>query len=272
MSSAISLPLVVVADANVVLSCGTLPSTVKPATWIADSQRVGIAGGYAEQRYRTGLRRWRRHLRRPILLFLPPAAAVTLVAAIWLGRDEWWFAAGLVTGGALALFIVLRDLPPGHVLHWREGAEGERRTARVLSALEGEGWQSVHDLETSRGGNTDHLLAGPPGVFLLETKNLTGEIAVDGAMLVRSWPDEPGRLWPEYRLARRVRRDAAAVADEVARSAGDRVWVQPVVVVWGDFEAGFVEADGVVFVHGDRLVNWLRSLPARRVELELATS
>jgi hypothetical protein len=42
------------------------------------------------------------------------------------------------------------------------------------------------------------------------------------------------------------------------------VWVQPVVVVWGDFEAGFVDADGVVYVHGDHLVDWLRSIPPRR--------
>jgi len=233
---------------------------------------VTAAGRYAEQRYRTGLRRWRRELGRPILGFLLPLSVVALAAAIRLGGSEWWFAAGLVAGGTLALFIVLRDLPPDHVVRWRKGAEGERRTARVLEALAGEGWQSVHDLEKSRGGNTDHLLVGPPGVFLLETKNLSGKIAVEGGMLVRSWPDEPRAVWPEYRLARRVRRDAAAVAGEVARTTGERVWVQPVVVVWGDFEAGLVDSDGVVYVHGDRLVEWLRSIPPRRVELVLLTS
>ncbi len=233
---------------------------------------MNVAGGYAEQRYRAGLRRWRRDLRRPILGFLLPLSLVTLLGATWFGGQEWWFAAGLITGGTLALFIVVRDLPPDHVVRWRKGADGERRTARVLEALAGEGWQSVHDLEKSRGGNTDHLLVGPPGVFLLETKNLSGKIAVEGGMLVRTWPDEPRRVWPEYRLARGVRRDAARVAEEVARTSGERVWVQPVVVVWGDFEARLVDADGVVYVHGDRLVEWLRSIPARRVELALLTS
>ncbi len=233
---------------------------------------MNVAGGYAEQRYRAGLRRWRRELRRPIVGFLLPLSVGAVAAAAWHGGGEWWFAAGLVTGGMLALFVVLRDLPPAHVTRWRKGADGERRTARVLEELAGEGWQSIHDLEKSGGGNTDHLLVGPPGVFLLETKNLSGKIAVEGGMLVRRWPDEPGKLWPEYRLARGVRRAAARVGDEVARTSGQRVWVQPVVVVWGDFEAGLVEADGVAYVHGDRLVGWLRSIPARRVELELATS
>jgi hypothetical protein len=233
---------------------------------------VNVAGEFAEQRYLVGLRQWRRDLRRPILGFLLPLSLAALGAAIWLGTQEWWFAAGLLTGGTMALFIVLRDLPPDHVVRWRKGADGERHTARVLEELAGEGWQSVHDLEKSRGGNTDHLLVGPPGVFLLETKNLSGQIAVSGGMLVRSWPEEPGRLWPEYRLARAVRRDAARVADEVARTSGERVWVQPVVVVWGDFAVGLVDTDGVVYVRGDRLVDWLRSIPARRVELTLITS
>jgi Nuclease-related domain len=233
---------------------------------------VNVAGSYAEQRYRAGLRRWRRDPARPILAFLLPLSGATLGAAVWLGAQEWWFAAGLITGGTLALFIVLRDLPPDHVVRWRKGADGERRTARVLEELAGQGWQSVHDLERTRGGNTDHLLVGPPGVFLLETKNLSGRIGVEGGMLVRSWPDEPRRVWPEYRLARSVRRAAARVADEVARTTGEREWVQPVVVVWGDFDAGLVDSDGVVYVHGDRLVDWLRSIPARRVELELLTS
>lgn len=233
---------------------------------------VTAAGRYAEQRYRAGLRSWRRDVSRPILGFLLPLSVAAVSGAVLLGGSDWWFAAGLVSGGTIALFVVVRDLPPDHVVRWRRGAEGERRTARVLEALAGEGWQSVHDLEKSRGGNTDHLLVGPPGVFLLETKNLSGKIAVEGGMLVRSWPDEPRAAWPEYRLARSVRRDAAKVADEVARTTGERVWVQPVVVVWGDFEAGLVDSDGVVYVHGDRLVDWLRSIPPRRVELVLLTS
>jgi hypothetical protein len=37
-------------------------------------------------------------------------------------------------------------------------------------------------------------------------------------------------------------------------------WVTPVVVLWADFPARRVEHDGVVYVHGDELVGWLRSL------------
>ncbi|MFL5513236.1 MAG: nuclease-related domain-containing protein [Gemmatimonadales bacterium] len=33
---------------------------------------------------------------------------------------------------------------------WRRGAAGERRTARLLSPLEGHGWAVLHDLAVPR--------------------------------------------------------------------------------------------------------------------------
>jgi hypothetical protein len=37
------------------------------------------------------------------------------------------------------------------------------------------------------------------------------------------------------------------------------------VVLWADFPARRVEHDGVIYLHGDQLVNWLRSLPTANV-------
>ena len=41
------------------------------------------------------------------------------------------------------------------------GAASERAVARALRPLERSGWLVVHDLERPRGGNVDHLAAGP---------------------------------------------------------------------------------------------------------------
>jgi hypothetical protein len=40
-------------------------------------------------------------------------------------------------------------------------------------------------------------------------------------------------------------------------------WVQAVVVLWCDFPAGYVESDSVVYLHGDRLHDWLNNQPPR---------
>lgn len=61
---------------------------------------------------------------------------------------------------------------------WRRGAEGEEAVARRLERLP-RPWAVVHDLTVGiRGANLDHLVLGPAGVFVLNTKNLTGRLTV----------------------------------------------------------------------------------------------
>jgi hypothetical protein len=37
-------------------------------------------------------------------------------------------------------------------------------------------------------------------------------------------------------------------------------------VIWGDFEQGATESGGIVYVHGDQLVSWLRARLAPALE------
>ena len=48
-------------------------------------------------------------------------------------------------------------------------------TAKALRGLEDEGWIVMHDLPAGRG-NIDHILVGPGGVFLLDSKRLDGSV------------------------------------------------------------------------------------------------
>ncbi|WP_344948251.1 nuclease-related domain-containing protein [Sphaerisporangium flaviroseum] len=58
------------------------------------------------------------------------------------------------------------------VRSWRKGAAGERRTARALRRLERAGHLVLHDRALPRGkANVDHLVIGPAGVFVVDTKN-----------------------------------------------------------------------------------------------------
>ncbi|WP_329196446.1 MULTISPECIES: nuclease-related domain-containing protein [unclassified Streptomyces] len=57
---------------------------------------------------------------------------------------------------------------------WYAGLEGERRVGRELERLSAFGWRVLHGIEKSNGGDIDHLLIGPGGVFSVNTKNHKG--------------------------------------------------------------------------------------------------
>jgi len=49
-----------------------------------------------------------------------------------------------------------------------------------------------------------------------------------------------------------------------------RLWVQPVIVWWGEFPDGVARVNDVDIVHGDKLVEWLGQLPARGLKDQAA--
>ncbi|MFF7476477.1 NERD domain-containing protein [Streptomyces sp. NPDC008092] len=53
---------------------------------------------------------------------------------------------------------------------WYAGLEGERRVGRELERLSSFGWRVLHSVEKINGGDIDHLLIGPGGVFAINTK------------------------------------------------------------------------------------------------------
>jgi hypothetical protein len=114
--------------------------------------------------------------------------------------------------------------------------------------------------ETGRG-NYDHVLVGPTGVFLLETKNLDGIVEIrDGTphLLRRHDPDAET---PIKRIQRSVLSAAAQLKQDIERQTGLRPWVQAVVVLWTDFPEGLAEHHRCVYVHWSRLRAWLTSRP-----------
>lgn len=64
------------------------------------------------------------------------------------------------------------------------GAEGERRTAEALSGL-GPDWVVMHDIRWPGRlrANIDHIVVGPAGIFVIDTKNWAGDVRViNGAL------------------------------------------------------------------------------------------
>lgn len=89
----------------------------------------------------------------------------------------------------LALAAVLAAVIPrwqGRISNYLIGARGEEKAARELSFLPAD-WKVWHGVALSYGGDCDHVVAGPSGLYAVETKNWSrpvtlskGHILTDG--------------------------------------------------------------------------------------------
>jgi hypothetical protein len=135
------------------------------------------------------------------------------------------------------------------------GAAGERRTAQLLGPLERHGWAVLHDLAIPRSqANIDHLVIGPGGVFVVDSKQYRGRLQLDPS----------GRLWHgRYPLAPTLHA-VSFEADQAAVVLPDPgMAVVPIVAVHGaQVPWGKVVTQGVPVVSARRLPSMLRQLPA----------
>ncbi|MGZ8600347.1 MAG: nuclease-related domain-containing protein [Actinomycetota bacterium] len=155
-----------------------------------------------------------RRMSSAAALLIAEAGLLALVGA-------WWWPLSVL---ALLSVVVLgrATLEGGRldVVQLRSGIRGEERVAQVLAPLEAEGYRVLHDLDIGRG-NADHVVVGPSGVYVIETKDRGG----------RFHPSR-GRLMLNDARADDVVGQVTAVAIVIRRRlerAGVDVWVQAVI-------------------------------------------
>jgi hypothetical protein len=212
------------------------PQPALPAQQAAGS--LGHPGRSARTQYRrrraTELAAWTRSLTwRAPLVAVAGLVAGTLAAQAGLPR------AGL---GSLAVAALvgwrLRFRPSEQARAWQRGAKGERQTARLLDRLGRDGYVSFHDLAMPHSpANLDHLVVGPSGVFVIDSKQWIGSVHQSA----------DGLIWHNhYRLDRTL----AALrwqAETLGRLLG--VPVAPLVCVHGaHLQHGGLRAQGVAIV------------------------
>lgn len=226
-----------------------------------DVSKDNEAGGSAKLKYRDLTRSWhRRH--RALFSVLGAICGLIVVsslvaARVWPGIS-WTL--GFLGGSAVAFLLLAWMSPPGWIENWEVGAWGEEATGRELARLDQARWSVFHDVPTERG-NIDHLVVGPGGVFVLDSKRVGGRVIVqDDEIRVQRLDD--GTLWYAHGGAAGVRRLAAQTSQRMLAATHIKVWVTPVLVMWADFPQRLVE-DACVVVHGDELVSWLEQLPVR---------
>jgi hypothetical protein len=126
---------------------------------------------------------------------LPWRTALVAVAALagkqlatHTGLLDPWLAA-LVAGIGAAWGLRFRASQPTRA--WRDGARGERATARRVQRLERHGYRVLHDLQVPGShANLDHLAIGPAGVFVIDSKYYRGalQLGVDGMLWYGRYP------------------------------------------------------------------------------------
>jgi Nuclease-related domain len=227
----------------------------RPVVAVRVRASVGRPGGSAQATWRRARAAewaaWTRSLPWRIAVILGIGAVGGVLGSLLAPRLS------LVLGGlaAVAAGWGLRFRPSTDAVAWRQGAAGERRTARLLAALERQGWVVLHDLAIPGSrANLDHLVIGPGGVFVIDSKQYRGRLQLDPS----------GRLWHgRYPLAPTLQ----AVSFEADRAAlvltDPDVVVVPVVAVHGaQVPWGKVVMQGVPVVAARRLPSMLRVLPA----------
>jgi hypothetical protein len=168
---------------------------------------------------------------------------------------------GVAIGIAASMYTWVLDSPPEWIERKRRGRDGERLTERQLQPLEDEGWAVAHDLDAQRG-NFDHVVVGARGAYLIETKTLQGRVTFDRDGMTVHRGDDERDSWRPYKPLDRAVRGAAVQLQRRLAPAGVR-WVEPVVVLWSEFEGQVHQGDGVTFLHGKRLASWLREQDER---------
>jgi hypothetical protein len=115
---------------------------------------------------------------------------------------------GLAAAAALGCRLWFR--PSSNTLAWRRGAQGEQRTARLLAPLERHGYQVFHDLAIpGSAANVDHLVVGPTGLFVIDSKRYRGHLHYSA-----------GRLWHGRRPLDRTLETLWWEATQVAETLG----------------------------------------------------
>jgi hypothetical protein len=213
------------------------PAPVLADPTLAPAGGYGTPGRSALAMYRRERAReraaWARSLPwRAALVLAAAAGAAILAGAAGLHRQALLagFAAGTAVGWRLR-FRVSRDTRA-----WRDGAKGERATARLLRRVARHGYAVFHDVAIpGTPANTDHVVIGPAGVVLVDAKRYTGRV----------WQTPDGRVWhnqyPMDRPLRALRMEAAAIADLLGMPVHPLVCVHGAHVDFAGLAAGDVE-------------------------------
>lgn len=193
-------------------------------------------------------------------LFLSFVLVGAFLSALVLGAGTWLFG-GLFVISLIAVAVYWRK-GMRRVESFFRGARGEERAANVLAGLP-EPYHVFHDF-VAGGIHVDHVVAGPVGVFSVETKNWQGKVEiVEGHILVN------GAL-PSRDPTAQAQREADQVRSALKRLGFDGTVVPMVCFASDTFADGVAACGSVKVVNLSEIAGWFaaqpESLPAKELD------
>jgi hypothetical protein len=172
-----------------------------------------------------------------IVFFAPALVGAIFVSQAPIGRLLSTWAIGFAICTVWSGVFIPRILKKARTIwDYRLGFMGERVVGEALNQLAADGFRIFHDLPFD-GFNLDHVVVGPPGVFVFETKarrktrKETGQkeyrVSYDGEKL--RWPDG---TCDSFGIEQAIR-NAKTLSGFLGTAAAVKVWVKPVLVLPG---------------------------------------
>lgn len=155
--------------------------------------------------------------------------------SLWIGLLITFVAFG-ITAGLTGRWLWRRFIM---IRNYRLGYLGERTVAESLVPLLGQGYHVFHDLPAENRGqafNLDHVVVGPTGLFLIETKTRRKgrarpgfkdhEVTFDGQQLIWPWAEDRHGL-------EQAQAEARWLSDWIRQITGINVGAKPILALPG---------------------------------------
>jgi len=174
---------------------------------------------------------------------------------------------------ALALvFLTIHYLNEARTLlakarNYRLGLRGEQAVAEALTEVASAGYRVFHDLPGGDTWNIDHVVVGPPGVFVIETKARSRRAVTGNQPAHKVGYDAETLYFPtgeDRQAIPQARRNARWIAEYLTKKTGERVDAAPLVVLPGWYvERATADTKGIAVMNATYLKKFLTNQPAQ---------
>lgn len=159
--------------------------------------------------------------------------------------------------------VVLYILVPSHLLknylNYKKGISGEKEVTTALQKLN-DSYYLLNDVVLyPKAGNIDHIVLGPNGIFVIETKNYKGEISCYGDVWHGDYDTES---YPIKSVSKQAKRNAVTLKrfiEENDHSGGFKnMWVNALVVFTNPHVNFKVHKPTVPILHLSEVLNFIK--------------
>ena len=156
---------------------------------------------------------------------------------------------------------------------YRLGYEGERFVGEAISRLIYHAFEIYHDVPFETF-NLDHVMVGPRGVFVVETKTRSMPVKENGKKEYRVQFDGKCLKWPNWKTdnesIEQAKRNAATLSVYLSPAIGKKIWVTPIVTAPGWTVELLVPCDNIYVLNTGQIYDFCSSQPERLTGEQIA--